>query len=379
MRRRNRLLLSLAAFAASAFATLPLQEASAEAPIVSMEVSEGTLADAVNRALLAAASPDFGGALIIERDGKVVLKAGYGYANRERRIPFRAATIAQIGSISKSFTAAAIADLETRGKVDPQAAVSTYLTELKGKPAGAVTVQQLLTHTGGYPEYCGDDFDQASSVKMLRDCLGPLQAKPGSYAYSNAGYSALALIVERASGVSLETYLADKITGPLGMRDTGYRFTQTAPDRLAVGYLKGVNQGVISDRIANLRGDYWNLKGNGGVQATTDDMLVWGRALFGPHPALPAMADKLSDRRTWAPGDQPNVFYSYGLNIALRADGSVQRISHTGSDGVFFSLFRWYPDEKIFVYFVGNSGEDDVKTALMATLAALKSVAPLRD
>jgi len=360
----------------SALAVAPVD---AKAPIVTTEVSNGKLANAVNAAVLANASPQFGGAVMIERDGKLVLSAGFGYAHRERKIPFRTSTIAQVGSISKSFTAAAVADLEAQGKIDPNVRVATYLTELNGKPAGDVTLQQLLTHTGGYPEYCGDDFDRSSSAKMLSDCLSPLQIKPGSYAYSNAGYSALALIVERVSGLSFEAYLKSRITEPLGMHDTGYLFAATPPDRFASGYLKNINQGIISNRITALGGDYWNLKGNGGIQATPADMMKWGHAWFGPNPTLPVMATRLADRKTWTPTDDANISYSYGLNIVTRADGSVQRVSHAGSDGVFLSLIRWYPEEKILIYFVGNSGEDDVRQTMQAALAAVKAAAPLRD
>ena len=380
MRRRNSPgILAIATFSLAAVGALAHLEARAQSPIVTMDVNDGKLADAVHRALLAAASPDFGGAIVIEQGGKLILKAGYGYANREKHIPFRADTIAQIGSISKSFTAAAIADLEREGKLDPQSAVAKYLPELKGKSAGAITIQQLLTHTGGYPEYCGDDFDKSSSAKMLHDCLAPLDAKPGKHAYSNAGYSSLALIVERISAMSLEAYLKERITGPLGMRDTAYLFADATAKTHASGYLNGVNQGVISDRIAALHGDYWNLKGNGGIQASSNDMMAWGKALFGADPALPVMANKLSDRKTWALADGANTYYSYGLFIVLRSDGSVQRFSHSGSDGVFFSLFRWYPDERIQIYFVGNSGEDDVRKALLAAIGAVKKEAPIRE
>lgn len=371
--------ISITAIALPMVGALPARAAEAKAPTVTLEVHEGTLADAVHRALVGAASPDFGGALVLEQGGKTLLKAGYGYADRERRVAFRADTIAQIGSISKSFTAAAIADLEGRGKVDPRAPVSTYLKELAGKAAGAVTVHQLLTHTGGYPEYCGDDFELSSAARMLRDCLAPLDAKPGKYEYSNAGYSALALVVERASGVPLEVYLKERITGPLGMRDTGYLFADAPAARHASGYLSGKNQGVISDRIAGLHGDYWNLKGNGGIQSTATDMITWGRALFANPPALPGMAARLSDRKNWAPAGEPNVYYGYGFNIVLRADGSVQRLSHGGSDGVFYSLLRWYPENGILIYFVGNSGEDDAKKAMLAAIGAVKTAAPIRD
>jgi CubicO group peptidase (beta-lactamase class C family) len=376
--RRHFQRLAIAALAGVTAGMPSLLVAKADAPAVSLETSEGHLADAVHRALLANAGPEFGGALIVEHRGKLVLKAGYGYADRERRIPFRADTIAQIGSISKSLTAAAIADLEGRGKVDPQAPVSTYLPELKGKAAGAITVQQLLTQTGGYPEYCGGDFERSSAGKILNDCLAPIEPKSAKYAYSNVGYSALAIIVERTSGLTLEAYLEERITGPLGMRETGYLLSNLPPERFARGYLNGVDQGVISDRISVLGGEYWNLKGNGGIQASSGDMLAWGKALFGTPPTLPAIAKKISDRRTWVRANEPNTHYSYGMFIVTRADGSVQRISHAGSDGVFQSLLRWYPDEKILLYFVGNSGQD-VKKPLLAVLAAIKGAAPLRE
>ena len=352
--------------------------ACAESALVTIEVKKGALAEAANLALLGHASPAFGGALMIEQDGVLVLKAGYGYADRKRRVPFRADTIAQIGSITKSFTAAAVADLESKGEVRPQAPVSTYLTELEGKSAGAVTIQQLLTHTGGYPEYCGDDFSVLSRSQLLHECLAMIDAKPGSYAYSNAGYSALALVVEQVSGMSLEKYLQRNITGPLGMRHTGYVFRSTLRSEFARGYLDGIDQGVISEKIAALHGDYWNLKGNGGIQASAGDMMTWGRAIFGGPPALPVMADRLMDRRNWSPAMDSTTFYSYGLFIGMRADDSIQRISHTGSDGVFFSLFRWYPEERILLYFVGNSGEDDVRVPMLALLDAIKVAAPIR-
>lgn len=378
---RQSLRATVLAVSICALGPLQARSARADTPIVTIEVSKGKLADVVDHALRSAAPPGFGGALIVEQRGKLILKAGYGYADREHRIPFSADTIAQIGSISKTFTAAAIADLESHGKVDPTSQVSEYLPELAEKPAGAITVRQLLTHTGGYPEYCGDDFDRASIEKLLRECLAPLNAKPGTYVYSNVGYSALALIVERVSGKSLETYLRDHITGPLGMRNSGYAIEGALPRRFASGYLNGVNQGVISDRISALRGDYWNLKGNGGIQATSSDMIIWGKAVFGLRKGGPALAitSRLADRGTWLPSSQPNTFYSYGLFVARRQDGSVQRISHSGSDGVFLSLLRWYPEEKVLMYFVGNSGEDEVKRLLLATLDAMKKAAPLRD
>ncbi len=83
-----------------------------------VEVSEGQLAKTVDDRLTQAAENGFGGSAILEREGKLVLKAGYGFADRESKVPFTADTVAQIGSITKTFTALALLQLAEERKVE---------------------------------------------------------------------------------------------------------------------------------------------------------------------------------------------------------------------------------------------------------------------
>lgn len=338
-------------------------------PVSRIETKSGALAERIDGLLQRAAADGFGGAVIVEDDGKIVLEAGYGYANREERIPFTVNTIAQVGSLTKQFTAAAVLDLAGQNKIALDAPVGRYLEDAS-QPGAAATIHQLLTHQSGMPEYCGDDFDRVSRADLLTQCMSqPLRFEPGEEAaYSNPGYAVLAALVEEVSGLSLEDYLRQRFFNPLGMADTGYYFPGATG--LAHGYLDGEDQGVISDRLDALNGEFWNLKGNGGIQASARNMLRWKDAMYaetGPVAALrPAFTSPHSE---WEDG----VAEGYGWFFRDEGSGEIRQISHSGSDGVFFSYFRYRPEEDQFLYFVGNNGEDAVLATLREVLDALKT------
>jgi CubicO group peptidase (beta-lactamase class C family) len=90
----------------------------------------------------------FSGALIVEKDGKIVLSKGYGWADRAKNIKNTPDTPFLIASISKQFTAAAILQLEERGKLKTTDAIGKYLKDVPADKSG-VTIHQLLTHTWG--------------------------------------------------------------------------------------------------------------------------------------------------------------------------------------------------------------------------------------
>jgi CubicO group peptidase (beta-lactamase class C family) len=98
-----------------------------QAPLKRADVVDGELARNLDIQFTQAAEKGFGGAIIVEVAGKLVLKAGYGSASRESKIPFTADTIAQIGSITKTMTALAVLQLEGQGKLDLSAPVNRYL------------------------------------------------------------------------------------------------------------------------------------------------------------------------------------------------------------------------------------------------------------
>jgi CubicO group peptidase (beta-lactamase class C family) len=313
-----------------------------------VDVSEGDLARNLDSQLTQAAGKGFGGAVIVEVQGKLALKAGYGFANREAQVPFTADTVAQIGSITKPLTALAVLQLADQGKVDLSRPVGSYLPGA-AQPAANATLHQLLTHHAGLADSCGKDFDKVSKADLLRRCMAmPLAHPPGEENYSNMGYSILAAVVEQISGQSWEQYLRAHIWEPLGMRHTGFALAGADSREFAAGYLNGQKQAVISDRLAELHGDDWNLRGNGGIQSSATDMERLYRGISGRAPEISmSVAQKMITPHERLGSD---AWEGYGLAVRLDVNDKPYRIGHSGSDGVFFSYFGWLPQPDVFFY-----------------------------
>ena len=137
-----RAVLSLVLVAASAGAQEP-------SPPVTLD---GKRAEAAHAWLLSRERGGFAGAVLIEQDGKVVLRGGYGLANRERNLHWTTATIGPIGSLTKQFTAAAIMDLWDRGLIAPSDSLRKVFPTLVSRETAQITIDQLLSHTSGLPE-----------------------------------------------------------------------------------------------------------------------------------------------------------------------------------------------------------------------------------
>lgn len=132
------------------------------------------------------------------------------------------------GSISKSFTALAVLQLVEAGTVDLDTAVSQYLDGFSGKPAGAVTIRQLLSHTSGFSTLQGNSShaDSAGGTDALARQVDGLADVTPAYAsgerweYSNTNYQILGRVIEVVSGQEYQTYVATNILDPVGMQDS---------------------------------------------------------------------------------------------------------------------------------------------------------------
>jgi len=200
---------------------------------------------------------------------------------------------------------------------------------------------------------------------MLKKSLGaPPVSPPGVvFAYSNVAFSVLGAIVEKLSGTTLDEYLQTRFFQPLQMKRTGYRLANVPRDSLANGYFNGKSIGNVLDSLARLGRDYWNLYGNGGMQSSPDDMFRWFRALRnGKVLTAPSRA------ALWAPqairGN--GAEYGYGWSIRRDSTGTVEQVSHSGSDGVFVSTITWIPQGDVFVFTVSNFGQEQFAGATVA-------------
>jgi CubicO group peptidase (beta-lactamase class C family) len=354
--------------AAAMLATLLPAVAHADVQSDAIASIEAAMPDAVQK-------QGFGGYILIEQHGKPIFSKGYGYADREKKIPFRIDTIAQIGSLTKSMTAFAILSLAREGKIDLEKPVKTYLPRA-AEPAASATIRQILTHHAGLVDSCSDDFDPVTAHDLLTKCMAkPLEFKPGTDHYSNMGYSILAAVVQQVTGQQWEDYLRAHLWQPLGMKDTGFlHFGDAKPDRFAYGYPPGhPRQDVMSNSIAKLKGADWNLKGNGGTQSTVVDMERYYRGLTGSIPGIPREVANL----IMTPHDQieGEAWEGYGLAVRLDRNNQRYRVGFAGSDTIFMAYFGWLPKTDTFLYVVGNNGWDNVKPVISTVLHAAYKIA----
>jgi CubicO group peptidase (beta-lactamase class C family) len=297
------------------------------------------------------------GTVVAARSGKIVHCEGFGMADREARVAAGCDTVYDVMSMTKQFTAAAILKLEMLGELAVSDRISEHLGPVPADKRG-ITLHQLLTHTSGLVDVLGGDYERQTREGMLAAALASeLQARPGAaYAYSNAGYTVLAAIVERASGMGYEEFLANHLFAPAGMTQTGYALPDWEPDRIAVEYgPAGRPRGTPLDRPWAADGPYWNLRGNGGLLSTARDMFRWQRALDGDE-----VLDGRAKRKLFEPHvrEEPggDTHYGYGW-VIMRADGGRVAWHNGGNDSSYGELTRLL-DAGAMVFWITNQYKD---------------------
>ena len=151
---------------------------------------------------------DFNGSVLVARDTHIVLLGAFGVADPRTGTPNTTRTLFSTGSVTKQFTAAAVLELESKGKLSVQDPIAKYLDSVPTDKQG-ITIHHLLTHSSGLPASLGPDDEELGRDSLVRRALAtPLLFEPGSaYEYSNVGYSLAAAIVERVSGKSYGDFL----------------------------------------------------------------------------------------------------------------------------------------------------------------------------
>jgi CubicO group peptidase (beta-lactamase class C family) len=292
------------------------------------------------------------GTVLVARGGRAIACEGLGWADRAQRVSARCDTGYDIGSITKQFTAAAILKLQMMGRLEVSDPIDRFIA---GVPSGkrAITIEQLLSMTSGLLDSLGGDYQPLSRQRMLREAMrSRLLSAPGTaWHYSNVSYSILAAIIEKASGMGYEQFLARYLFQPAGMRHTGYVLPRWRRGQVAVEYNRhGQPEGTPFDHPWAKDGPYWNLRGNGGMISTAPDILRWDRALL-DHTVLSRQAEHelFTPRvRVDSAGDR----YAYGWEILDSPLGPVA--AHNGSNGWSFAVIARLLRQKITVFWASN-------------------------
>lgn len=302
------------------------------------------------------AAGGFSGNVLVVKGKELIFEKSYGLADRTKKIAWSRDTVFDIGSITKQFTAAAILKLEMLKKVSTADTLDKYF---KNAPAdkNKITIHQLLTHTAGFPDEIGGDYEEIGRDPFVARAFATklIHEPGGKYEYSNVGYSILAAIVEMVSGESYEAFLNKQLFVPAGMLTTGYRIPKWGEGALARGYRKDKDWGTPLDHAWDKDGPYWNLLGNGGILSTTADMLAWHRALL-TDKILSADAKKKMYTTHVPEGPEGISYYGYGWSIVPKSPGGML-ITHNGGNGFFFADLYRFVDRDLVILIATNASK----------------------
>jgi len=259
------------------------EEASSALNLVLHRMSEtDALAALSGRANELAGTDEFSGAMLVARNGKVLLEDAWGLADRESGTPTTPDTRFRIGSMNKMFTAVATLQLVEAGKLALDDPIGQHLVDYPNEEvATKVTVRHLLTHTGGTGDIFGPQFDsnrlELREHKDYVDLFGPrgLAFEPGTrHEYSNYGYVLLGALIEAVSGQSYYDYVRTNIFQPAGMTSTDSLPETDAVANRAVGYIKSGNGWRPNTDTLPWRGT-----AAGGGYSTVGDLMRFAQAL----------------------------------------------------------------------------------------------------
>ncbi len=290
--------------------------------------------------------------------GELVYQNGYGEANLDHGLPITPETVFYIASISKQFVAATVAIMAEKGLIDLDEDIREYIPELPdyGTP---VLVKHLPWHTSGirdlfqvlnFAEFnLADAFTIEDKLEVIT-AQSELNFPPGEeHLYSNAGYTLMAVLVERVTGQSLREFAHENIFMPLGMNNSHFHddHRQIVRNRALSYQMRGDGEFYVS-----YRGNYQGV-GADGLYTTIGDMLKWDRNLYNNRlEHAPGLNDIMHERGILNNGDTIN--YAFGLRKGDHR--GLKTVGHSGSLMGFRSNYLRIPCQEFSVIVFSNLG-----------------------
>jgi CubicO group peptidase (beta-lactamase class C family) len=307
------------------------------------------------------AANEFSGAIVMVRGGRVVYKRGFGMANHAAGLVFTPDTPADGGSLAKTFTAAGLWWLAHEGKVDLDAGVQRYVPEY---PHAQTTVKQLLSHSNGLPmEY--EFFDAYFGKEEVRTTAAMLKVvgrqaprpsfEPGTqYEYSNLGFDAAALVIERITGQSYEAFVKERFFSRLGLESSFARPARLADWRgvRTVGYRWRDGAWQLNDSSDNE-----GFLGASNLYFSAADLARWGSA-NASGAALPRPVFESGQVHLPVAGLPLPV-----TGLSWYCDDRKVRCNYTGHNAGFHGFVLWDRERNETVAFISNSTLPAWKTA----------------
>lgn len=323
---------------------------------------------------------DFGGTILVAAQGKMILRQGYGLADRAFAVPCAADTLYRIASITKLFTATLIMKLRQAGKLDLDKPIVTYLPDYRGAGAAKVKLRHLLNHTSGIENFDKGLTSYADAARngipayqiphtprelMDRFASGPLMHEPGStFDYNNADYVILGQIIEAVESAPFDQIVARDITGPLKLASTGMASQARIVPRLASSYYKDEQAPLANDLPVYSQNWY----AAGGMYSSADDLLIFADALYGNR-----LLSEQERAELLTPGLDE---YGFGLWVStLDIDGRMHRFAQRPGRimGANTLLLRMLDDDITIIILANTNLVDTDRLGFQIARQALRS------
>jgi CubicO group peptidase (beta-lactamase class C family) len=291
------------------------------------------------------------GSVLLAFGNQVFYQNEIGYKRLNKKTSDNAidnATIFELASISKQFTAVAILKLIEEKKLSLSDDVTKFLPSF---PYKNITIKHLLTHTSGLPEYMDfpeKDFNQKEPLSntqlesYIERVKPKILCKPGMrFKYINTNYALLALIVEKITDISFENFVRKEILAPVGLTLTCFSTELNAKTNFAIGHLAD-----RSERPFHFQN---GILGDKSVYSTVDELYRWIQAYLIEYKVLPQnVVEQAIQPQNKLIFGEPAELYGYGLRIEDGAHGYL--IFHGGLWRGFQNNMVYRPkDQYIFI------------------------------
>lgn len=324
--------------------------------------------EAADEARVEWGSPGLSIAVVV--NDEIAWADGFGLADVENDVPARADTVYRIASISKPITATAVMQLVEAGKVGLEDHITQYVPSFPNRDLG-LTLRHLMTHTSGIRHYNPGEFDLKdhfdsfeAAIEIFQD--DPLLFTPGTrYSYSTYAYNLLEGVVERASGLTFEAYLTEKVWGPAGMTATRLEHQGDIVPHRARQYVKaGGNGRVRNAPFADLSVKW----AGGGMISTVEDLARFAIALDRATLLKPQTMALMYEPMTLNDGTKT----SYGLGWETGSDAKGRHfVAHGGGATGGSTYLLRMPERRFAVAICSNVQDAGDRRSLALSIADL--------
>lgn len=315
----------------------------------------------------AASKQQFSGVVTIREGNTIIFEKAFGYRDISNHLKNNSQTRFGIASGTKLFTALGIGKLIDQEKISLDSKALELVDYNFPKYSNCITIQQLLTHTSGIPDYYDEelieDFDHFKLSIPWDELIEPehyfpvfpdrcMKFSPGlQFSYSNGGYVLLAAIIAKVSGLKYRDYIKEYVFKPMGMKHSGFFMMNQLPENVALGYIKTKDSWKTNIYNLPIVGG-----GDGGAYTTGEDLYkMWDHLLSGKM-----LSKRLTELfiKPWVQTKTGPIATYYGHGVWMKTcDHNLPTLYITGSDAGVSFLSVLDRDRQITFSILSNSSD----------------------